>query len=103
LHTERLLSHDHERIVEDLAAGIESLRPSAISVNAVRAASRPIQDCRKAIDADVVGLCEIAGTIEGRYAHSRYGPKTDYVSLELKAEVPSKGPVGTATRGMHDG
>ena len=87
----------------DLPVGlIDSLGPSAVGVDAIGAACRLVHD-RETIDIDVLRPCVIAGTIVGLYAHSCYGPETDYVSVELKAEAPSKGTVRTATRRMHNG
>jgi len=87
----------------DLPVGlIDSLGPSAIRLDAIGAAYRLVHDW-KTIDVDGLGPCVIAGAIVGLYAHSCYGPETDYVSIELKSVASPKGTVGTATRGMHNG
>jgi len=57
---------DHECCMHHLTTGVESLGSGAICVDAVGAASRPIHNRRKAINADIIGLRKVACSVEGK-------------------------------------
>lgn len=88
---------DHQCCVYHLTAClIESLRPGAIRVDAVNTASWTIGNDWKAVDAYVVGLCEIACAIVCNPGDPTDWSQADDGSVDLEPVASVKGTVPAA-------